>query len=313
MTLLSLFAGAGGMDFGFHQAGFKTIWANEFDKNISPSYRNYFPKVKFDGRSIVDIPNEDLPTNITGVIGGPPCQSWSAAGARRGIDDKRGKLFFEYLRVIEHTKPLFFVAENVSGILHKKHSQAFEDIIHSFESLDYSVTWKLVNAADYEVPQDRKRVIIVGYHKSLNKSFVFPKPILLKKSMKDVIFDLQNQSFGVNNHEFKEGGFSSIFLSRQRVRDWNDQSFTILATAKHIPFHPSSPKMIKISTDIWKLEQNKENDYRRLTVRECARIQTFPDDYKFLYSNIDYGYKMIGNAVPVKLAYHIAKTIKNDL
>ncbi|WP_375359006.1 DNA cytosine methyltransferase [Candidatus Tisiphia endosymbiont of Neophilaenus lineatus] len=97
-TLVSLFAGAGGMDIGFAKAGFKTIWANEYDKTIAPSYQNYFPESKFDGRSILDIPNEDIPFGATGIIGGPPCQSWSEAGARRGIDDLRGQLFHEYIK-----------------------------------------------------------------------------------------------------------------------------------------------------------------------------------------------------------------------
>ena len=91
LSLVSLFAGAGGMDIGFEKAGFKTVWANEYDKTIFPSYQKYFPKTKFDGRSIRDIPDDDLPETVTGVIGGPPCQSWSEAGARRGIEDPRGK------------------------------------------------------------------------------------------------------------------------------------------------------------------------------------------------------------------------------
>ena len=98
------------MDIGFHNAGFNTVWANEYDKTIAPSFQKYFPKTAFDGRSILNIPNDDIPENVTGVIGGPPCQSWSEAGARRGIEDPRGKLFHEYVRVIRHAKPMFFFA-----------------------------------------------------------------------------------------------------------------------------------------------------------------------------------------------------------
>ncbi len=162
-SLISLFAGAGGMDIGFKKAGFQTVWANEYDKTIAPSYQKYFPETAFDGRSIRDIPDGDFPEAVIGVIGGPPCQSWSEAGARRGIDDPRGELFFEYLRVIKRSKPMFFVAENVHGLIHSRNIESFKQIIKLFENEGYVVSWKLLKASDYCVPQDRKRVFIVGY------------------------------------------------------------------------------------------------------------------------------------------------------
>lgn len=317
LTLVSLFAGAGGMDIGFEKAGFKTIWANEYDKTIAPSYKNYFPSVKFDGRSIRDIPNDDLPETVTGVIGGPPCQSWSEAGARRGINDPRGELFFEYLRVIQRTKPTFFVAENVHGLIHSRNMPSFEAIIKLFEKEGYVISWKLLKASDYGVAQDRERVFIVGYHKSLGKKFEFPEPLKTKKTLRDAIGDLASLKIGstrkVKNHEFMDSGYSPIFMSRNRVRSWDEQSFTILATDRHIPFHPQAPKMIQVSKDLKGFVPGSEDKYRRLTIRECARIQSFPDDYEFLYSNMRNAYKMIGNAVPVDLAYHVAKAIKKDL
>lgn len=314
MDIISLFCGAGGMDIGFKKAGFNTIWANEFDKNISNSYQHYFKDALLDTRSISDIKDGELPSDICGVIGGPPCQSWSQAGARKGINDPRGRLFMEYLRVIKRTNPKFFVAENVAGITHKRNRDAFDNIISMFDQLGYSTTWKLVNSSDFEVPQDRKRVIIVGYKKSLKKRFEFPDPISPKKTLRDAIKDLNTLKLGVGkNHELLESGYSSIFLSRNRVRNWDEQSFTILATDRHIPFHPKAPKMERVKKDVMRLAQGYEHLYRRLTVRECARIQTFPDNYKFIYKNIRSGYKMIGNAVPVQLAYHIAKKIKEDL
>jgi DNA (cytosine-5)-methyltransferase 1 len=317
--LVSLFTGAGGMDIGFEKAGFQTVWANEFDKTIAPSFKKFFPKTSFDGRSIRDVPDEDLPSACVGVIGGPPCQSWSEAGAKRGIDDPRGTLFFEYLRVIKKTQPKFFVAENVHGLIHSRNLKSFNNIIQLFENEDYVVSWKLLTASDYGVPQDRERVFIVGYHKSLGKKFNFPDPLKEKKiNLRESIGDLKNLKIGgtkkVKNHELMDSGFSPIFLSRNRVRSWDEQSFTILATDRHIPFHPQAPKMIKIEgQDLREFVKGHEHKYRRLTVRECARIQTFPDEYEFIYSNIRNAYKMIGNAVPVNLAYHVAKEIKKDL
>lgn len=316
-NIVSLFSGAGGMDIGFEKAGFRTIWANEYDKTISPSFRQYFPNTAFDGRSISDIPNSDIPEEAAGVIGGPPCQSWSEAGARRGERDPRGKLFYEYIRVIDHIRPLFFVAENVHGLIHSRNLPAFLNIVEMFRDIGYKVSWKLLRASDYGVAQDRERVFVVGYDDRLRKTFEFPDPKKKKKNLKEAIGDLENVARGpqspVDNHELHDAGYSPIFMSRNRVRGWTEQSLTILATDRHIPFHPSAPRMVKVGRDKMDFAPGQRHLYRRLTVRECARIQGFPDDYKFLYKNIRHGYKMIGNAVPVGLAHCVARKIREDL
>lgn len=286
------------MDLGFKNAGFETIWANEFDKKIASYFEKNF-SIPVDKRSIVKISNEEIPF-ADGIIGGPPCQSWSEAGSRKGIDDSRGKLFYEYIRVLDYIQPKFFVAENVSGLLHSRNQQAFHNIMNIL-SQNYCVNYKLVNAKNYETPQDRERVIIVGYHKSLNKSFEFPLPIKPIPTLKDA---LEN----VPESDYYDGSYSSIYMSRNRVRSWDEQSFTILASQRHIPIHPSSPKMKKIGVDQYEFVEK----CRRLSVRECGRIQTFPDWYCFP-DDIGTAYKMIGNAVPVKLAENIAKRIKEDL
>jgi len=317
LSIVSLFSGAGGLDIGFEMAGFKTSWANEYDKTIAPSYQRYFPHVKFDGRSILNIPESDIPPSAVGVIGGPPCQSWSEAGARRGINDPRGKLFFEYLRVINHVKPKFFLAENVHGIIHSRNLSSFKNLCDLFRDHDYEVSWKLLKASDYKVPQDRERVFIVGYHRSLGKTFEFPAPLSNKTTLRDAIGDLARfkpgPSSGIPNHELTTTGFSPIYMSRNRVRGWDEQSFTILATDRHIPMHPQAPKMVKVDTDKMEFAKGAERKYRRLTVRECARVQTFPDDYEFVYTNVRHGYKMIGNAVPVRLSFYLAQQIMKDL
>ena len=128
MKIVSFFSGAGGLDKGFEKAGFQTIWANEYDSTIWETFQINFPETKLDKRSITDISSEDVPDGIEGIIGGPPCQSWSEAGSRRGIDDKRGKLFYDYIRILKDKQPKFFLAENVSGILDPKHSEAFNNI-----------------------------------------------------------------------------------------------------------------------------------------------------------------------------------------
>jgi len=315
-TLVSLFSGAGGLDLGFERAGFRTLWANEYDRAIWDTYRKNFPRVRLDPRSINDIQDSDIPP-ATGVIGGPPCQSWSEAGARRGIRDPRGALFGQYTRVIERVRPQFFVAENVRGLLFDRNSGPFEEIKRQFLDAGYVVTHKLLNAKDYGVPQDRKRVFIVGYHKSMNKEFAFPEPEEAKVVLKDAIWDLRNLSPNtkkVANNEMTVNGFSPIFMSRNRVRSWEEPSYTILACDRHIPLHPQAPKMEKVDgSETRRFAPGHEEQYRRLTIRECARIQTFPDEFEFVYRHVRDGYKMVGNAVPVKMAETIASQIFRDL
>jgi DNA (cytosine-5)-methyltransferase 1 len=324
MKLASLFSGAGGLDLGFKKAGFDVVWANEYDPTIWDTFEFNHPDTKLDKRSIVEVPASDIPV-VDGIIGGPPCQSWSEAGAGRGINDKRGQLFYDYIRLLEEKKPKFFLAENVAGILHPKHKEAFLKIIIAFENAGYDTSYKLLNANDYDVPEDRLRVIIVGYHKDLKKKFNFPVPQSYKPVLKDAIFDLRlakpakdkNKTNGselkISNHEYMNGGFSTIYMSRNRVRSWNEPSFTIQAGGRHAPLHPQAPKMQFVEQDKRIFVPGKEHLYRRLSVRECARIQTFPDDFIFKYRDIADGYKMVGNAVPVNFAYHLAKKVMDDL
>lgn len=323
--IVSLFAGCGGLDLGFTRANFDVVLANEFDKNIWETYEKNHPKTLLDKRDIRKISSNDIP-NCIGIIGGPPCQSWSEAGAQRGINDERGKLFFEYIRILRDKQPLFFLAENVSGILATKHKDAFNKILEAFNEAGYNVSYQLLDTSYYDVPQNRERVIIVGYHKKLNKKFQFPAPSLKSPTLKDAIWDLKDNAIPaidkdktnslkclIPNHEYMTGGFSTIYMSRNRVRSWNESSFTIQASGRHAPLHPQANKMIKIAKDKMIFDPNSLELYRRLSVRECARIQTFPDDFIFYYDSLNNGYKMVGNAVPVNLGYNLAKQIYNDI
>ncbi|MFT4304821.1 MAG: DNA (cytosine-5-)-methyltransferase [Candidatus Woesearchaeota archaeon] len=322
MKIASFFSGAGGLDLGFSNAGFKLAFANDnwdgcwetFEKNHN------HPICK---KSITQIKPEEIP-KVIGFVGGPPCQSWSLAGAMRGINDSRGKLFYNYVELIKAKQPLFFLAENVAGLLSDKHLPEFKKIIQAFKEIGYNVSYELLNAKDYEVPQDRKRVFIVGYHNKIGKKFEFPKPTNSQVFLKDAISDLppaksakeKNKTNGkieISNHEYMNGGFSTIFMSRNRVRNWNEHSFTIQAGGRHAPIHPQAPKMKFIEENKREFVKGKEHLYRRLSVRECARIQTFPDDFEFFYIDVADGYKMVGNAVPVKLAEVIASKIMKDL
>ena len=328
MKLISLFSGAGGLDLGFVRAGYEISMANEFDSTIWATYKKNHrgPLKKGDVR---DINESDFPDDVDGIIGGPPCQSWSEAGSLRGINDSRGQLFFDYIRILSKKKPKFFLAENVSGMLTNRHSDAVSNIVSMFEDCGYDVTIDLVNASDYGVPQDRKRVFYIGFRKDLNINFKFPLPttsrLSEKKTMFDAIGDLadsavpalyRNKTNGklrISNHEYFTGEYSTIFMSRNRVRGWDEQAFTIQASGRHCQLHPQAPKMLFIEKNKRIFVPGKEDLYRRLTIRECARIQGFPDTFEFIYTDVNDGYKMIGNAVPVDLAFIIASEIKKYL
>lgn len=324
MDVVSFFAGAGGLDLGFEMAGFNIPWACEYDKNIWETYRTNHPNTHLDTRSIVDVRVDDLPDRVDGIIGGPPCQSWSLAGAMNGIEDPRGKLFYNYIELIRLKQPAFFVAENVPGMISSRHREEFDKIINKFSECGYRVSYKLLNAWDYGAAQDRRRVIIVGYRNDLNIEFDFNNlvPVEPRLVLRDVIGDLpeplpalernytNGETENIPNNEYFVGSFSSIFMSRNRRRDWNQASFTIQASGRQAPIHPASDPMRRIGRDEWEFTGD---NYRRLSVRECARIQGFPDDFRFVYDRLDMGYKMIGNAVPVTLANTIANQIMIDI
>ena len=340
LRVASLFSGAGGLDLGFERAldgeAFHVVWANEYDKTITPTFRKNFPNTKLVEGTIADLSSDDLNDGkrsllpsagsggaVAGLLGGPPCQSWSEAGARRGSEDPRGQLFFEYIRILRLLQPAFFLAENVSGILFERHKVALARILEEFRLSGYNVYYAKLNAVNYEVPEDRERVIFIGFRSDLplKKPFAFPEPIKRKKTLEVIRkwastakpFDPTKRDKKQN--EWMEGGFSPIFLSRNRVRNWDEPSFTVQATARHAPLHPDAGKMVKVGTDKFEFAPGSETEglVRRLTVREAAEVQTFPRTFTFEYTNIVNGYKMVGNAVPVKFAEHLAEAISTYL
>jgi DNA (cytosine-5)-methyltransferase 1 len=249
----------------------------------------------------------------------------SEAGALRGIEDARGQLFFDYIRILKEFRPKFFLAENVSGMLANRHSEAVQNIITLFEEAGYDVTLTMVNAKDYGVAEERKRVFYIGFRKDLNINFVFPKGSTeddnKKITLRDIIWDLQETAVpsgpknhhnpdAINNNEYFTGAFSPIFMSRNRVKGWDEQAFTVQASGRQCQLHPQAPKMEKFDKNDCRFVAGSEHLYRRMTIREVARVQGFPDDFKFIYKETNNAYKMIGNAVPVNLAYEIAVAIK---
>lgn len=322
MNIVSLFSGCGGLDLGFEKAGFNIIWANEYDETIHETYRLNHPNVTLNTSDIRLLSGKDIP-DCDGIIGGPPCQAWSEGGKSLGIADPRGQLFLDYIRIVREKQPKFFLIENVKGILTDIHKTSLNWFITLLEKAGYRISYKLLNAADYKIPQDRFRVFFVGIRGDLKNEFGFPDavcktPITLRQAIGDIIEEpryykdepVLEQNSQRANHDTYTGSYDSKYLARNRVRTWNETSFAMQAQARNIPQHPRAPKMTYISANRRIFAKGYEHLYRRLSVRECARIQTFPDNFIFTYSDIKDGYKMVGNAVPPRLAWYLAIQIK---
>lgn len=332
MNVISLFSGCGGLDLGFERAGFHIQVANEYDRTIWETFKANHPNTHLIEGDIRQISYNDIACHISGdvdgIIGGPPCQSWSEAGSLRGINDARGQLFFEYIRILKDFKPKFFLAENVSGMLAGRHSAAVQSILDLFTDAGYRTSLTMVNAKDYGVAEERKRVFYIGFRSDIDVAFEFPcgstKDDSKKITLRDVIWDLQDTAVpteaknkhnpdAINNNEYFTGAFSPIFMSRNRVKSWDEQAFTVQASGRQCQLHPQAPKMIKFGKNDCRFARGMEHLYRRMTIREIARIQGFSDDFRFFYEYANDAYKMIGNAVPVNLAYEIACGIKAAL
>ncbi|MBG9783123.1 DNA cytosine methyltransferase [Shouchella lehensis] len=351
LNVISLFSGSGGLDLGFeltgldvfhgeqtinhyleskeklneirHQGLFHTIYSLDLFKEANETYRKNFPnhilQEETDIRKIKFFPKADV------ILGGFPCPGFSSAGPRL-IDDDRNFLYIHFIRSLLQTKPAFFIAENVKGLLTLANGEVAKQIIEDFKSVGYNITTNLVNSRDYGVPQLRERVFIIGIREDLKHTFKFPEPTHGTGkdqkpfvTLEDAIRDLE-----LNPGEWYEGDFSSIYLSRNRKKRWEDQSFTIQASGRQAPLHPSGPAMKKMGIDKWILPGDFQL-HRRLSVKEIARIQTFPDWFEFSSGNqniskngrLNKVYKQIGNAVPVELARQIARPLaewsKNEL
>lgn len=332
--LISLFSGCGGMDLGFKKAGFDIVFANDFDSDAQAVYSLNLGKIN--GSNILDINEDDIPEGDI-LTAGFPCQPFSNAGNRKGVHDSRGLLYKECLRIIERKMPKVIVFENVKGLLSSKYidgrnlADVIIDDLDKVNGIGYNTVCQLVNASDYGVPQNRQRVLFVGIRKDLGITFTFPKSqskeglsleYVLRKSnplKNDVDWPLSPQAMGMIRY-IPEGGswknvpYENLAPRFQRIRD-NMKKY-------HSPNFYRRFARDEICGTITASAQPENcgiihpTENRRFTVREVARIQTFPDDFNFITDsakNITAMYKVIGNAVPVTLAYNIASAIMSQV
>lgn len=324
--VVSLFSGCGGLDLGieggfkyldnyYQKNPFKIIWANDINKKATQTQKLNFKDLNVvcqditkilednDNNNLSNLDNEfKLPNYADVVIGGFPCQDFSLAGKRQGLLVERGKLYQSMARVIELLKPKVFLAENVKGLVSWENGLAIETIIKDFSNLGYNVQYKLFNTADYGVPQTRERVIIVGVRNDITTDIEWPVPThsssdkKLKPwvTIKDAIGDLEDEN---KHNSLPNSGYSKAKLFKGK------QGNTITKADKPAP------------TIRAEHHGNIEFHYllpRRLSAREAARIQSFPDDFIFLDSTTD-AYRQIGNAVAPVFAWHLSQMLKKIL
>ncbi|MED4285452.1 DNA (cytosine-5-)-methyltransferase [Priestia megaterium] len=339
VSMVSLFCGAGGLDLGAEWAGTEvgmnkriniadkdyfeairknnvvhTVYATDKFTEAIATYSEHFKETvvhKADIKKIKDFPKADLYTF------GFPCPGFSLAGPRL-VDDDRNFEYIHCCRALLQAQPKVFIAENVKGLMTLGGGLPYAQIKEDFEAAGYNIYTKLLNSRDYGVPQIRERVIMVGVRKDLDFIYEFPKPTHgegngLKPftTLKRAIWDLKDK-----DGWYYKGTYSSKYMGRNRKKTWDQQSFTIQADGRQAPVHPEGKPMIKIDSEHWEFP-NEGRDDRRLTVDEAARVQTFPDWFKFNYgkesvshnTKVNKMFKQIGNAVPVLMAKVIAKPI----
>lgn len=295
MKIISLFSGAGGLDLGLIQAGNAVIWANDIDKDAVATYReNIGDHIVCDDIKNIDIsvlPDADV------VVGGFPCQGFSQANRLRTLEDDRNQLYRFFYNTIKIKQPKYFIAENVKGILSLGKGEAIKQIVADFESAGYITSVNLVNMADYGVPQTRQRVIIIGQRVDLGKEmrFIFPQPTHSKTgelpkwvSIKEAIdhFPDPDKENNVLNHVYSAYKVEYRNFTGHRKTDPDKPSPTILARGNGKGGVCAIPHY---------------NGKRRLTIRESASVQTFPEDFHFV-GTMNSCYRQIGNAVPVLFA-----------
>lgn len=336
MKIIDLFCGAGGMSKGFLDANFEVVLGVDFNKNAIKTHEYNFPNSISAHVDLTEIKplellhklNIDI-SEIDGIVGGPPCQGFSVAG-RRVLEDPRNRLFLEFVKFVELIRPKFFLIENVVGLLTIGNGQVKDEILSTFSNLGYNIDVKVLDASHYEVPQKRQRIFFMGF---LNHIPLFPNPVSLENpiTVRDAFFGLpsldlitEERTYEINGIEVHNHfNFNLSELTVERIRH-----IPMGGNYKSIPDHLK--RDVEFNSAFRRLDYNKPSftitshfrdefvlhpiEDRVISVREAARLQSFPDDFRFFGSKTRTGQTgLVGNAVPPKLAYYIALTIKKIL
>lgn len=324
LKVVSLFSGCGGMDLGFRgdfcvfgkkyeKNPYELLFSNDIIKRACQTYEHNFKTTSYCG-DIKELDYNLLPKADI-VIGGFPCQDFSLAGKRKGLTSDRGRLYLEMKKVIEHCNPLAFVAENVDGIrkgANGSDSSALDIILDDFKSIGYNVVYRALNAADYGVPQNRVRVIIVGIRNDLHKEMKYPKanfgnnklfPWMTAKEAIDDLWGMIDKT-DIKNHTSRDYSKAKFYPGKTMQGNCQIKANKPAPTIRS-EHHGNIEGHYRTNNPN---EPTDMTGWRRLSVRECARLQTFPDNFEFPVASSD-AYKQIGNAVPPVLAWHIARAL----
>lgn len=327
-SYIDLFCGAGGLSAGFKKAGFDNIFSVEVNPGFAQTYRRNFPEHRLVIKDIRDICNNEIRDLINGkkvdiIVGGPPCQGFSIAGniGRTFIEDDRNCLFKEFVRFVSEIKPKMFLMENVAAMATHLKGKTIKEVERAFSEADigYNVEWKVLNTVNYEIAQERRRIVVVGVRRDLNSKFVYPEKSGVIKNIKDVIGDLpplkSGEKSSIPNHiamkhtaqmlkkmsYVKDGGDRNDIPEELRPKSGDIR--------KYIRYNSGKPSVC-VTGDMRKIFHYSQN--RALTCRELARIQTFDDSFVFEGNSIQIQ-QQIGNAVPPRLAYLLAERVEETL
>ncbi|MFZ4711412.1 MAG: DNA cytosine methyltransferase [Zwartia sp.] len=310
MQAVSLFSGCGGSDAGVINAGFEVLMANDILAYARDVYIANHPATDYVLGNVAKV--EHFPAAQL-LLGCYPCQGFSQGGVR-DPSRKINTLYLEFARALKQIRPKAFIVENVSGMVRKNFEHLLQDQFKVFTESGYAVKYQVLNAADYGVAQQRKRIFIVGIRNDLGVAYDFPKPTHGEgraqphTTIRQVIGDLPEWPVG----EFYDLDFHWYYLSRNRRQDWEETSKTIVANPRHMPLHPMSPALKKMEHNVWQFETDARA--RRFSYREAARLQGFATDFLFPdseFGSLNMRYKVAGNAVPPPLFEAVARALPN--
>ena len=329
-TSIELFAGAGGLALGVEKAGFNTLGLIEFDKDAADTLKKNRPNWNVINDDIANISCLDLEKyfsikkgELDLLSGGAPCQAFSYAGKRLGLEDARGTLFYHYALFLEKLQPKMFLFENVRGLLTHDHGKTYATMLDIFTRAGYTIDKQVLNAWNYDVPQKRERLITIGIRNDLvgKTEYRFPKAHSYKPVLRDVLLDCPDGP-GVPYGEKKRKIFELVpaggywrdidpAIAKEYMKSCWDMEGGKTGILRRMSL--DEPSLTVLTSPSQKqTERCHPLEARPFTVRENARCQTFPDDWEFC-GNVSAQYKQVGNAVPVNLAYDIAKEIANSL
>ena len=299
---IDLFAGIGGIRMPFQNLGGECVFSSEIDKYAAQTYEaNYGEKPSGD---ITQINAESIP-NFDILLAGFPCQAFSIAGKRKGFEDTRGTMFFEVERILEEKKPKSFLLENVKGLTNHDHGRTFKIMLDILENkLSYKVYYKVLNAKNFGLPQNRERIMIVGF-KNHNIDFKFPEEINKETKVGDILIDNPDSKYTISDKIWES---HQLRKERNRAKG-NGFGYSL--------FNEESPYTSTISARYYKdgseilIEQEGKNP-RKLTPREAARLQGYPDSFKIVVSDTQ-AYKEFGNSVPVNMINAVAQEMYKSL